>query len=227
MRSDSSKIVLRRYFDREAGRYDAIYTNDKPLGQRIVDSLFRSVILKRYDLILRRCAEVKGLVVLDIGCGSGRFSVEMARRGASVVGVDISKEMLALARMRARDAEVEGCTFIRGDFSELNFKGKFDICLSIGVLDYLYDPLPFLEKIVRLTGSKFIASFPKRMSVRALSRKVRLTMRGCPIRFYSRGEIRRFFDELGGMGNLEIVPLGRDYISFYDLGQQNRGYRGE
>ena len=43
------------------------------------------------------CGEVRGLRVLDVGCGSGYFSREMARRGALVTGVDISPRMLAHA----------------------------------------------------------------------------------------------------------------------------------
>ena len=43
------------------------------------------------------CGDVQGLRILDVGCGTGYFAREMARRGASVTGVDISPRMLAHA----------------------------------------------------------------------------------------------------------------------------------
>ena len=55
------------------------------------------------------CGNVEGLALLDVGCGSGYFSRQMARRGARVRGVDSSPRMVALARdleaaVRARPA---------------------------------------------------------------------------------------------------------------------------
>jgi len=49
---------------------------------------------------------VTGRAVLDLGCGSGENSLLLARRGAKVIGVDISESLLALARQRL---EVNGC----------------------------------------------------------------------------------------------------------------------
>ena len=53
----------------------------------------------------RRCAP--GMRVLDAGCGPGRHSLELARRGIAVVGVDMSPDFVALARAEAGDLPVE------------------------------------------------------------------------------------------------------------------------
>src|SRR5260370_40236290 len=45
-----------------------------------------------------------GAAVLDAGCGTGRYAVELARRGFAVTGIDRSFELLEEARSRARDA---------------------------------------------------------------------------------------------------------------------------
>jgi 2-polyprenyl-3-methyl-5-hydroxy-6-metoxy-1,4-benzoquinol methylase len=48
--------------------------------------------------LLAACEPVRGLAVLDLGCGQGFFSRELARRGARVVGIDIADQLLAYAR---------------------------------------------------------------------------------------------------------------------------------
>lgn len=68
--------------------------------------------------------------VLDLACGSGRHSLELVRQGFSVVGVEISSELIEIAR---RDAEAQGleATFIEGDLRELDFEEEFDIVLNL------------------------------------------------------------------------------------------------
>jgi hypothetical protein len=62
--SSSNRAFLQRYFDEEAKRYDAIYEENKPFHQRIIDNLFRMVILRRFSLVIERCGDVKGKNIL-------------------------------------------------------------------------------------------------------------------------------------------------------------------
>lgn len=68
--------------------------------------------------------------VLDLACGTGRHSLELVRRGFSVVGSEISSELVEIARA---DAESQGleATFIEGDLRELDFEDEFDIVLNL------------------------------------------------------------------------------------------------
>lgn len=68
--------------------------------------------------------------ILDLACGTGRHSLELVRHGFSVVGVEISPELVEIAR---KDAEQQGleATFIEGDLRELDFEGEFDIVLNL------------------------------------------------------------------------------------------------
>jgi SAM-dependent methyltransferase len=68
--------------------------------------------------------------ILDLACGTGRHSLELVRRGFSVVGVEIGGELVEIAR---KDAEEEGleAEFIQGDLRELDFDGEFDIVLNL------------------------------------------------------------------------------------------------
>ncbi len=75
-----------------------------------------------------------GTTVLDVGCGPGRHSLELARRGYEVVGVDISQAFIDSA---AAAAEAEGltarCRFVRGDARRLHelALGSFDLVISL------------------------------------------------------------------------------------------------
>jgi len=215
--SSSNRPFLQRYFDEEAKRYDVIYEKNKPFHQRFIDNLFRRVILKRFSLVIDRCGDVKEKNILDVGCGSGRYSLELASKGAHVVGIDISRKMLSLAEERARILGLTNCIFIQGDFLDMDFKTTFDIVLSIGVFDYFNDPAPFLSKILYMTKGQAIISFPRRLSLRAIPRKIRLFLRGCPVRFYSIKEIEGLFSSTGREGTLELYPLSRDIIAFYKM----------
>lgn len=62
---------------------------------------------------------------LDLGCGTGRFSVELAERGWDVVGVDVVSQAVELARERARQANVTA-RFVEGDVTNLQRAGVGD-----------------------------------------------------------------------------------------------------
>jgi SAM-dependent methyltransferase len=68
--------------------------------------------------------------ILDLASGTGRHSLALARQGFSVVGSEISPELIEIAR---RDAEEQGleATFIEGDLRELDFEDEFDIVLNL------------------------------------------------------------------------------------------------
>lgn len=77
--------------------------------------------------------------ILDMACGSGRHSIELARRGFAVVGVDISGELIEIAN---RDAAAEAgleVSFVEGDLRELPFEAEFDLVLNLndGAIGYL------------------------------------------------------------------------------------------
>jgi SAM-dependent methyltransferase len=86
---------------------------------------------------------------LDVGCGVGRWSLELARRGHEVLGLDLSPSMLAQAKLRAG---VQGarCTFELGDVNALDLGRKFDFIVCVTVLQHILNPLEARGAIVRL-----------------------------------------------------------------------------
>ncbi len=67
--------------------------------------------------------------VLDLACGEGTFAIEAARLGFKVTGIDLSKEMIEIARGRAEEAAPKA-TFHRQDMRELSLDGSFGLATS-------------------------------------------------------------------------------------------------
>lgn len=71
-----------------------------------------------------------GARVLDVACGWGRHTIELARHGFAATGIDLSAHLLDSARRRAAKAGV-AATFARHDMRALPFEGEFDVALSL------------------------------------------------------------------------------------------------
>jgi len=207
------------YFHREARRFDSIYEDDKKPCQRIIDALFRGVVRRRYELTMERMGKMNGERILDVGCGSGRYSISAALAGAGeAIGIDLAPNMIALAEEYSQRAGVsDRCKWMKADFLVSDeIKGKFDYILAMGFFDYVSNPVAFLKKMKGLLKGTLIASFPKRWEARNFIRKVRLSIFGCGVRYYTSGEIKKIFASAGMKeGNLEIKILSRDYLVFY------------
>ena len=201
------------YFQRTAEDFDSIYSGQKNWLLRFLDAIFRKSMHRRFQQTFQECGDVGNKSVLDIGCGSGRYSVEFARRGARVVvGIDFAERMLDLARgLAERQGVGQVCKFIKADFFTYNFQDKFDICVAIGVLEYLSDPQAFLQRLKTVAGSMIIISVPVKWTLRSLLRKIRLTIKGCPVYFYTKTKIKRLLQECQFKA-YNVVRLDRDYL---------------
>lgn len=99
--------------------------------------------------MLELLGDVVGLSILDAGCGSGLYAEELARRGADVIGVDASTEMIRLAAKRTGDR----CDFRVHDLEEpLTWAGdaSFDVIVMALVLHHLENPRPVLRELHRV-----------------------------------------------------------------------------
>jgi SAM-dependent methyltransferase len=105
-----------------------------------------------FDLLIDRpvrkeCAEIAswlvergvrpGTTMLDAGCGTGRYSTELARRGYVINAIDLSPELLAVAR-RASAGQPGSVTFTVGDMLALPIS-RYDAILCRGVLNDIID----------------------------------------------------------------------------------------
>jgi ubiquinone/menaquinone biosynthesis C-methylase UbiE len=116
--------------------------------------------LQRRDVAFwQRLAAAQDGPVLELGCGTGRIAVPVARAGARIVGIDRSEEMLARARKRLVRARLQGrLTLVRGDIRELPFgiRTKFSAVLAAyGILQSLTrerDLTRTFESVARVLG---------------------------------------------------------------------------
>ena len=116
--------------------------------------------------------------VLDIACGTGDFSIEALRHGVErVVGADISENMLAVAREKARDKGLEDrLDFRYGDSENLDFEdGTFDaVTVAFGVrnFEHLERGLAEMCRVLRPGGKVVILEFstPERFPMKQLYR---------------------------------------------------------
>lgn len=141
----------------------------------------RHAFVWRYgSALLDLLAPRPGERILDLGCGTGHLTARIAERGAEVVGLDHSAEMLETAR-----AAHPGITFFQGDARDFAVGNSFDAVFSNAVLHWIREP----NRVVRCVrdalkpGGRFVAEFGGRGNVRAVMAAVRTAARslGVPL----------------------------------------------
>jgi magnesium-protoporphyrin O-methyltransferase len=129
----SRRGELETYFDRTAVDAWARLTSDAPVG-RVRATVRAGRDEMRATLLSWLPADLTGLRILDAGCGTGAFAVAAARRGAAVVGVDISPRLVALGRERLPDDLGAGSlTLMVGDMLDPAL-GAFDHVVAMDSL---------------------------------------------------------------------------------------------
>jgi 2-polyprenyl-3-methyl-5-hydroxy-6-metoxy-1,4-benzoquinol methylase len=114
-RQESSLPWYAEWFGRD---YLAVYAH------RDTDEARRQIALME-----RALAPASGARVLDLCCGGGRHSVELARRGYKVLGVDLSSDLLGAAQAYADENHVD-ITFVRADMRTCVADGVFDVVVN-------------------------------------------------------------------------------------------------
>jgi SAM-dependent methyltransferase len=109
------------------------------------DNVFTKNTVREVDFLLEELSLQPGSSILDVGCGTGRHSIELAKRGYSVTGLDLSSEMLTRAADAAKAASVN-VDWIRADATRFTLPRKYDcaVCLcegSFGLLGQGDDPI--------------------------------------------------------------------------------------
>jgi SAM-dependent methyltransferase len=92
---------------------------------RTCEKLTEEQIAREVDFVEDSLGIERGGAVLDLACGTGRHTIELARRGYEVVGFDLSLAMLARAGEDAQDHDAK-VNFVQGDMREMTFEEQFD-----------------------------------------------------------------------------------------------------
>lgn len=126
-----NKAEIQAYFDSHAAEWDA----------RMVRSQ------SKIDAILAAAGVCKGARVLDVACGTGVLFEDYIAHGVDrIVGVDISPEMVRIARRKSPQSHIE---VICADIEEAQFEEPFDCCIVYNALPHFPNPGRMIERLAR------------------------------------------------------------------------------
>lgn len=149
--------------------------------------------------------------VLEIACGTGRFTTLLAERGADIVGLDISSPMLREGRAKAVRAGVNSnIEFVRGDAARLPFPDDFfDTVFAMRFFHLADRPASFLAEMCRVSAEQvFFDTFNGRSTRSAYNWLLPMGSR-----LYGDSEVERL---LAGAG-LSLASAEHDFVLPYGL----------
>ena len=147
---------VEHYFDRTATKVWARLTTDAPVS-RIRETVRAGRDRMRAAMMARLPDDLAGCRVLDAGCGTGLMTAELASRGADVVAVDISPQLIGIAQARLSADLLPRVTFASGDMLAESH-GKFDYVMAMDSLIYYTAPdiATALDKLGKRTAKAII-----------------------------------------------------------------------
>jgi SAM-dependent methyltransferase len=107
--------------------YELLYEN---YARKYDNEPFVQGTMGECDFIEKEINYDKSLKIIDIGCGTGRHCIELAERGYSVIGIDLSEPQIKRAKEKAGEQGLE-VVFYKHDARNLPFKDEFDAALML------------------------------------------------------------------------------------------------
>jgi 2-polyprenyl-3-methyl-5-hydroxy-6-metoxy-1,4-benzoquinol methylase len=107
--------------------YESLFEN---YGQQYDREVYAQGTIGECDSIEKEIQFDKSLKILDVGCGTGRHTLELTKRGYNVTGVDLSESQLKRAREKAKAANLS-IDFQCRDARNLPFDGEFDVAIML------------------------------------------------------------------------------------------------
>lgn len=161
------------------------------------------------DFLLSLFPLTKGMSILDIGCGTGRHSIELAKRGFRVTGLDFSAAMLGKARKKAMDANVD-VEWMEADATDFKLDRVYDaaICLcegAVGLVETGVDAEAHDSSVFRNISAHLTANAPFLLTA----------LNGYSI-------IRRMTDETVAEGTFDPATMVAHYLDEFSLPEGQR-----
>tara|TARA_B100000575_G_scaffold168737_1_gene135020 strand:+ start:10377 stop:11081 length:705 start_codon:yes stop_codon:yes gene_type:complete len=119
----------------------------------------------KYILDQLNDSKVKGLDVLDLGCGGGLVSEALSRLGANVTGIDFSENNIAVAKKHSHKNNLQ-INYINKNIENMEFTKKFDLIIMFEVLEHLDNWESFLYKVkknLRKDGKLIISTINRNL----------------------------------------------------------------
>jgi 2-polyprenyl-3-methyl-5-hydroxy-6-metoxy-1,4-benzoquinol methylase len=211
---ETSKKV-ETHFDKEFKEFDSFYNEKKGIFSTVIDRLFRRSMQVRFEKVIADTAPYENKTVLDVGCGTGRFSIALALKGIKkALGIDFAENMIAEAGHLAEQFNVSHiCQFLRADFMQMDVEEPFDHVFAMGVMDYIEDAVPFVKKMTEAAKKSVMISFPVSGGIIQRLRKFKFEkIQECPVFFYSKNDVERIAREAAGAKKFTIEKMAKDYF---------------
>ncbi len=107
--------------------YESLFEN---YGEKYDTENFTRGTIGECDFIEKEINFNKSLKIIDIGCGTGRHSVELAKRGYKVTGIDLSESQLARAKEKSKAQNLQ-IDFQKHDARKLPFENEYDLAIML------------------------------------------------------------------------------------------------
>jgi trans-aconitate methyltransferase len=165
----------------------------------------------KHDFVWKYGSDVVSLLdpragerILDLGCGTGHLTAQIAESGARVTGVDRSAEMVAAARLAYPRLKFE-----ISDARELPFRDEFDAVFSNATLHWIHEPELVLQGVRRALrpGGRFVAELGGKGNIRAMQ-----------------DAFDRTLVELGAAKAGEVQPWYYPSVSEYSMLAERNGF---
>jgi ubiquinone/menaquinone biosynthesis C-methylase UbiE len=173
-----------------------------------------TLLLEDQERILRESlGDLAGRPIIDVGTGTGRAALALARWGAQVTGIDASAHMLAAARTRATHAGLM-VRFERQDAHALSFASQvFDHAVSLRLLMHAPDWRRCLAELCRVTRHRVVFDCPALVSAAALQALTRRAtqMAGWQVEAYRVLSVRTIRDEVERHG-FRVQHVHRQFV---------------
>jgi len=204
---------LSEYFEDIAADFDSYYGRPKGFFNKMINAWLRKPgLIKRMEITLKLINPSSGKRILDVGCGSGKLAIECAKRGAEVCGIDISKNMIKIAKEQCKRNNLK-IEFIVGDALK-ELPKNFEFSVALGVLEYLEQPNALLRNMLASVknGGKIIFSVPSLFAFQTPIRKVYLHFRRVKCYFYTKKKILNLVNRFREVSNVEIYSYGPGFV---------------
>lgn len=149
--------------------YRKIEVAEKYEELRYGDEAGKYMHQKEVHVLLKELPPLDDLNVLDVGVGTGRLAVELARRGAQVLGFDTSKTMLRVLKKKIRSStDLLGIDIVLGDAERLPFRDHtFSAVLSAYTLNHIPNYKQALKEMCRVSSNHIVVIVTYLISVLA------------------------------------------------------------
>jgi len=194
--------------DREQNRKNQLYGGEDNLANRTwLKSWENDDDRIRMKLVLDNS---EGLWVTDLGCSDGVMTIELARKGKFVIGVNMNQKGIDMAinNVSKEEKDIQDkVLFVKSDIENFEWHFKFDTLLCCEVLEHVYDPTEILNKIKELgkQNAKVIITVPNRNVKQGYMPRWELP--GIHIREYTKETLTK---------QLEVVLQDIEFFTMYD-----------